>query len=299
MDMKSYTLLLTGTLCLAGCNGNPTSDNSHAEQKPRTEVTLTHAVLGSLQQELTLSATTLYLDKSVVAAPIPAFITESFVQPGTRITAGDLLYKLESKEQHALGEEGNNGIIPIKATRGGIVLEVQQQAGSYITEGTTLCTIAHAGSLVFAVHVPYEQSRYVRTGNRCTLELPDGTRLSATIQSPLATMNTASQAEQVIVRAHTDFLPEGMNVKAIFPIPDNAENKGMTVPKDAVQSDEALTEHWVMKLTADSTAVKVPVEVVCSTADEVEIKSGILSPQDPIILTGSYGLEEGTQVTIH
>lgn len=294
--MKSYILLFIGVICLAGCSGN-SKDGNNAEQEPRTAVTLTHAAYGSIRQEITLSATTIYLNKSVVAAPIPAFITETLVQPGTRIEAGQLLYKLESKERHALDDDGTNGIIPIKAAHNGIVLDVQQQAGSYVTEGTTLCTIADASSLVFSISMPYEQRQYVRTGSHCILELPDGTRLSATIQSPLATMDIASQSEQIIARAKTSFLPEGLNVKALFTTNSTSASKDMVLPKSAVQSDETLTEHWIMKLSADSTAVKVPVEVVRSNAAEVEIKSGAVSLQDNIILTGGYGLEEGARVT--
>lgn len=297
--MKSYILLLAGALSIAGCSGNNKAENTDAEPKPRTAVTLTHAVYGSIHRQITLSATSLYLDKSVVAAPIPAFITEAHVQPGTRVRAGQLLYTLESKEHHALGNENSNGIIPIKAAHSGIILDVQQQAGGYVTEGTTLCTIADAGSLVFAINLPYEQRRYVCAGEHCTLELPDGTRLSATVQSSLATMNTASQAEQVIARAKTPFLPEGMSVKAVFSLADTSEGKGLILPKSAVQSDETLARHWVMRLSADSTAAMVPVEVVGSNATEVEIKSGVLSPQDDIILSGGYGLEEGTKVTVN
>ena len=72
----------------------------------------------------------------------------------------------------------------------------------------------------------------------------------------------------------------------------------MILPKSAVQSDETLTEHWVMKLADDNTAVRVPVEVGNSNASEIEIKSDALSPQDRIILTGAYGLEDGAKVVV-
>ena len=34
----------------------------------------------------------------------------------------------------------------------------------------------------------------------------------------------------------------------------------MILPQNAIQSNEMLTEHWVMKLANDSTAVKVPIQ---------------------------------------
>lgn len=293
--MKYQIALLSLILSLGGCGQKGASNENIQEEKPRTAVILTRAIYGKIEKEIVLSATTVYQSKSVVSAPIPAFVTEVSMRPGTRVKSGQVLYRMESKEQHVLG---NGNHTSIKAECDGIVLDVQQQIGSYVAEGATLCTIAETGSLVFEINVPYEQQRYAYNGSRCTLELPDGTRLPATVHAPLATMNTVSQSERVIARAKTPFLPEGMNVKAVFTSGHSTENT-LVLPKSAVQSDEMLTEYWVMKLSGDSTAVRVPVEVGNSNASEMEIKSDALSPQDHIILTGGYGLEDGAEITIN
>lgn len=65
-----------------------------------------------------------------------------------------------------------------------------------------------------------------------------------------------------------------------------------------MQSDEALTEYWVMKLSGDSTAVKVPVKVGNSSASEIEVNSEELSVNDRIVLTVGYGLEDGAKVVV-
>lgn len=169
--MKYQIVLLSLIVSLGGCGQRDASNGNIQEEKPGTAVTLTHAASGKIEKEIILSATTAYQNKSVVGAPIPAFITEVLVQPGSRVKAGDILYRIESKEQHALGN-GNHAVIPIKAERDGIVLDVQQQAGSYVTEGTVLCSVAEAGSLVFEINVPYEQQRYAHSGSKCLLELP-------------------------------------------------------------------------------------------------------------------------------
>lgn len=294
--MKYQIVLLSLIVSLGGCGQRDASNGNIRKEMPGTAVTLTHAAFGRIEKEVIFSATTVYQNKSVVGAPIPAFITEALVQPGSRVKAGEILYRIESKEQHALGN-GSHAVIPIKAERDGIVLDVQQQAGSYVTEGTVLCTFVEIESLVFEIHVPYEQQRYAHRGSKCRLELPDGTRLAATVQAPLATMNTASQSERVIARAKAPFLPEGMHVKAVFS-ESGSSSEGMILPKSAVQSDETLTKYWVMKLADDSTAVRVPVAIGNSDASEIEIESDALSPKDRIILTGGYGLEEGARVVV-
>lgn len=290
--MKAKYILLFPAL-LSACTGSKVDKASEAE--PATEVTLTHVVFGHIPQEIILRATTVYQNKTVVAAPIPSFASEVYVRTGKRVEAGELLYRLESKEQHALGQ--NNAPIEIRATRPGIVIDVQTQAGSYAAEGATLCTLAETGSLVFEINVPYEQRKYAQSGSHCTLELPDGTCLRATVQTSLVTMNETSQSEKIIATA-TDapFLPEGMNVKAILTSAGKAESV-LLLPKAAVQSDETLTEHWVMRLADDSTAIKVPVETGNSTADSIEIY-GPLTPTDRIVLTGGYALADSSKIII-
>lgn len=102
--MKYQIVLLLLIVSLGGCGQRGTSNGNMQEEKPGTAVTLTHTAFGKIEKEIILSATTMYQNKSVVSAPIPAFITEVLVQPGSRVKAGDVLYRIESKEQHALGK---------------------------------------------------------------------------------------------------------------------------------------------------------------------------------------------------
>lgn len=293
--MRNTAIILASVLTLAGCGTGKTSGDSTAETQPRTAVTLTHAAYGHITKTLTFQARTAYLDKSSAASPISGFITKTYVQQGMRIGPGQPLYDIESKERHATGD---GGLITIKAMHRGIVLDVLQQTGSYVAEGTVLCTTAESESLIFVMNIPYEQRGYIKEGSRCIMELPDGTKLAATVMQPLATMNTASQSEQIIASAKSGFLPEGLNVNAVFTLRNTNSSESMILPAGAVQSDESIKKHWVMKLAADNTAVKVPVEVTGRSTSEIEVISSDITPQDDIILEGSYGLEDGAAVCV-
>ena len=294
--MKSCAFMFIGLLLFVACNDKVPLDEG--ADKPSAEVTITHAVRGSIKEQISFEGTTVYLKKSVVTAPISSFISFASVRPGMRVHAGQLLYKLESKEHHVLGSDVNGGIISVKAPSGGIILDVQQQSGGYVVEGSDLCSIVETNSLAFLINVPYEQNGYAVKGKHCIIELPDGTKLTAAVESPLATIDSASQTEQVMAKAKAPFLPENMSVKALFPVDCNSKTRNLILPKSALQSDEMLTEYWVMKLSNDSTAVKVPVGVVRSDANDVEIKSGAISTNDRVILSGGYGLEDGARVSV-
>lgn len=294
--MKTSLYIFSIILCIVSCNGNKVDDVSlKIANEPRTVITLTQVEKGSIGQTVTLPATTAFLSRSVVSAPISAFITKAHVTQGMRVSAGGVLYELESKEQHAIG---NGAPICIKAERSGIVLDVMQQTGGYVTEGEILCTIADASSLVFEIDVPYEQQHLVRAGSHCKIELPDGRCYSATISAPLASANAEAQTERFIARAKVPFLPEGLNVKAIFSKPSVTKKSTWVLAKNAIQSDETLSNFWVMKLNADSTVSKVFVEVGNSNEQLAEIVSNNIKLNDKIVLTGGYGLEDGAKVVV-
>lgn len=297
--MKKYMLLVLA-IYLTGCSTSVSSDDDNSEEKYSTAVTLTHIKYGNIPNYITLSATTTYEDKATIAAPISAFIINSNVQPGFCVEVGDVLYTMESKEQRALRNNVNvpDASVPIKSGVKGVVLDIFQQEGSFVPEGTALCSIAETNSLFFEINVPYEQEKYVRIGKQCLLVLPDGTSLNATIQRKLVSMDVTTQSEKFLAHADTEALPDGMNVKVLISTDKKNAEETILLPKDAVQSDETLSKYWVMKLVNDSLAVKVPVEVGNSDAKEIEIHSASLSSSDRIILSGAYGLEDSSKVVI-
>ncbi|MDM8326214.1 efflux RND transporter periplasmic adaptor subunit [Bacteroides gallinaceum] len=290
--MKIKNLVLLIAFCLVSCNNQTEKDDPVS--MPAVAVTLTHVVYGNISSDIVLSATTAYLSKSVVAAPIAGYIIKTYVQAGDKVKSGEPLYELESKEQHTLSSAGMPPIT-VCAGQDGILLDVFRQKGDYVPEGTELCTLADSGSLVFLLNVPYEFSGFVAPGAVCTLELSDETHLRATVGGPLASMDTFSQTQPVVAHADVSFLPEGMHAKAVI----RTDEKGlhMLLPKGAVQSDESLSSHWVMKLLSDSMAVRVPVKTGDSRNGSIEVE-GPLSPDDRIVLTGGYALPDSSKIIV-
>lgn len=301
-------------IILGGCGGNGSQTGNVQEKTPRTAVTIVSPVLGKIDCETVLPAVTAYQSKASVSPSVPSFVDKALVTPGARVTAGEEIFIMQTRESRALGTDTR---IPVKTAMNGVVLEVRQQTGDYVADGAVLCTMAELSSLVFEINVPAEQMSEIGRQKGCVIELPDGTRLKAKILSSLAQMNVESQSVKLIAKAMAllkktgigegqtssngkaqgiPFLPEGLNVKAIFT--DNRKEDAMILPRAAVQSDEALTEYWVMKLYSDSTAVRVPVKVGNSSASETEVTSDALSVNDRVVLTGGYGLADGALVEI-
>lgn len=298
--MKNMTILTLSALLIMSCTGK-TQSNDEADKQPVTDVSTVNITYGHIDREIELTAVTAFLKKSIETAPVSSFITACYVQPGTTVRRGQILYRLESKEREALGGDvvgKNMGIVSVKASADGVVDIVQQQAGGYVTEGTPLCSIANTGSMVFEIDVPTEDMRYATPGTVCRISLPDGCNFAATLSTPLASMDINSQVQQIPAHARVPFLPEGLRAKAILKAQTHSGGNSQILPKSAIQSDDNMTTFWVMIVTAHGTAQKIPVTIGNSNNTESEIVSPKLSPADKIITEGSYQLQDGDKVRI-
>lgn len=290
---------------LASC-GSKTEIQTEKTTTPKTPVEVVSISNGSISDELTFFGTTIYLKRNLVTASIPAFITQVNVKLGDRVSKGDVLYVLQSKESRALGTDiskidstlKNFGIIKVTASATGIITTLdKQQSGDYVLEGTQLCTIAESNDLVFQVNVPYEFTAYTKTGNSCTLILPDNTQHSATFTKALTAMNVTAQTQTILAKCNENlFLPENMMVKVS--ISKGTQTKKQVLPKSCVLSDEMMKEFWVMKLINDSTAIKISVTVGNKNSERIEVLSPKFELTDKIISKGNYGLPDTALVSI-
>ena len=55
--------------------------------------------------------------------------------------------------------------------------------------------------------------------------------------------------------------------------------------------------NFVLVIAADGTAHKHPITIGLRTPEQVQVLSGV-TPQDLVITTGAYGLDEGTKVKV-
>jgi hypothetical protein len=72
----------------------------------------------------------------------------------------------------------------------------------------------------------------------------------------------------------------------------------MILPKEAILTNETQDKFWIMKVIADSLALKIPVVKGLENDGEVEIIKPALKLTDIIIQKGAYGLSDSTKVKI-
>jgi hypothetical protein len=293
-------------LFLVSVSCHHAEQNKETEIKPVAQVKFTNTVYKNMEEQVMLTATSLYLQRSQVNAPVAGYITHVYIKYGDAVNKGQVLYAIETKERNALGSKAisedtsltNFGKLSIKAPSSGIITTIdRQQTGEYIMEGNPFCIITQSGDLAFQLNVPYEYHSLVEHNGYCILALPDKSHIPARIIKPLSSLNTSAQTQMYLVKPTRNiFLPEGLVASVL--LTTSRKPNTQVLPKECVLSDELMKNFWIMKLINDTMAAKVNVKVGIRNTNEVEILSPHLDAADRILTEGNYGMTDTALVKI-
>lgn len=302
--LRNYLIIIfTITASVVACK----QKEKGAEDAPepiKTKVTIVQPVKQSLTDFLDLNGNTIFQKKVSVRANIAGYIIAIPWKAGDRISSGTLFCTIKTKEQDALKNIDQREPSlkqfqqPIKITTSaaGFITAVNYIPGDFVNEGDILATITIPSSMVLSVNVPYEYHAYVYNGRSCQVVLPDGKKINTLITLSIPVIDAASQTQQFFIHLPADQqLPENMNLLVRIPMKQKAN--ALCLPLTAIQTNETQDEFWVMKLTDDSLAVRVPITVGSQNDSLKEVVSGI-DINDKIIVKGGYGLADSALVSI-
>jgi multidrug efflux pump subunit AcrA (membrane-fusion protein) len=304
MQIRQLFFFLPVCFVIASCHSETTETTTEEESAIITPVTVTSISNEPMAEYIELNATSTYLQQAIIKASSNGYITAVNIQAGKMVTPGETVFVEKTKEAQSIGNTINlldssfkfSGIIPIKAGTAGYVSEVNHSKGDYVQEGEQLAVISDSRSFVFILNLPYELRPYVIGKNNVELLLPDGNKMNAAVASAMPVVDSAAQTQNIILRVNDQHLP--VNLIAKVRIQKIAKQQTVSLPRQTVLSDETQTNFWVMKLTDDSTAVKVPVKKGMETNERVEILSPPFASTDRFLLTGNYGLADTARIKI-
>lgn len=310
---KVFIISVLASFLLFSCK--PDVKTEEEKVIPKSAVQVANISIGPLKEYIELNASSSFLKKSIIKSTANGYIEDVTINIGSEVSAGDLLYTLKTKEASAIHNTGDStlrfsGIIKIRSAMSGVVVTLDKHPGDYVQDGDQLCTVADKNSWVFLLDVPFELRNIIKTGSNCEIVLPN--LLSNTFPVPekdknlivngkvmysLPSADATSQTISYVVKPdHYLDLPE--NILARVRIIKNTKENAVTLPREAVLTNETQSEYWVMKVINDSTAVKLPVQKGIETKESVEILSPKFTPQDKIITVGNYGLADTAKIFI-
>ena len=286
---------------MQSCKNKETSTESLALQKPL--VSVVNPVLGEIQEKIQINGQVVYLNKTEITAPISGYVTSVNSKLGDWVKKGNLLFKIQTKESLALQNStvttpANFGIINVYASAAGFINTLAiSDAGVFISEGNPMATIVKDQDLAIQANVPFQYNKLLNTIKNIEIELPNKEVKTATFYKTMPVVDQVSQTQQVFFKlTNYSVLPENLNVLIKFPA---LEKGNITIlPKVVVLTNETQDKFWILKVTQDTLAIKIPIIKGIENDDFVEIVSPILKLSDVIVKNGGYGLLDSTRVKI-
>jgi len=272
------------------------SDNSGKAIRSNIPVTVSTVRTGNMVTYIELSATSTFLFKATIKAPVTGYIDNMAINPGEAIEKNQLLFAIKTKEASAITDDSLSnmnfsGIVNVKAAIAGLISSIEHPKGDFVTEGDELCQVAVPESVVFILDVPFESAGSIMLNTLCEITLPNSKVINGIIKSPLPSMKSSSQTERYIVKlSEPERLPE--NLVSKIRIVKESVKSAVSLPKTSILTDETLQSFWVMKLINDSMAVKVPVTTGIKDEEYIQIILPVFKNSDLFLTSGNYGLDD-------
>lgn len=304
IKLFNYFLVCIALTFLVGC-GADSAATSEPNPDAGIPVTVTNISVGPLTESIELNATSAFQLKTFIKANATGYLQLVNAQLGNYINKGQQVFVIKTKEAEALGNTVNvldssfrfSGMVSIKSPGSGYVTTLNYRNGDYVQDGEQLAVISDKNSFVFLLDLPYELKPFLAGNKNVVLKLPDGTQLNGYIASLMPTVDVVSQTQGIVIKVYNNQqIPEGLIAKVT--LVKKSKSTAVSLPKEAVLTDEVQGEFWVMKLIDSVTAVKVPVKKGLENKSNVEILSPAFSINDKILLTGNYGLTDTAKVAV-
>jgi hypothetical protein len=288
------------TLCcmLASCHRAASDDDENNIALSRISAQVTHPAITTIADSTQFYGTTQFLRSDNVSVSLNSYIRNVLVAPGDNVTKGEKLFTIQSKEASAYKSDTTfgNGTLSITSPGDYIVSTLHHQNGDYVQEGEILCTLVDPSSLVITLSVPFNESDKINVGSSCEVILPGGKKINAVVTKKLLSSDSSLQTQQYRVQLKNAIqLPEKLTLQINF---SGASSRALSLPREAVLSNETLTEYWVMKMINDSTAVKEKVHLINQQDDKMLIRDSALNVNDRVLLNNNYGLPDTVKVIV-
>ena len=300
------TLILSAIVCFFIFSCKTHNDGkTETQSEGKVPVTTTQPEISAIVDSVELNATSSFTLKTFVKSNTNGYIQDVKVQLGDKISKGNAMFIVRSKEAENIGNTISkvdtslkfSGLINIFSSSNGYITKLDYQAGDYVQDGETMAEISDVNSLVFILELPYELKPFLVKNKSLVLRLPDGQKLIGTITKSMPVVDPVSQTQNYVVKvSEVNAIPENLVAKVSFM--KSKKYSAISLPKGAIVTNESQNEFWIMKMTDSITAIKVVVTKGIETFDRVEILSPKLKPSDIILLTGNYGLPDTAKVTI-
>ena len=281
--MKFPTMMLCLSLPLLGeevtnrVNLSPTAiRNLDLKVVSSSETTFetTFFALGNLQE--------IPSNHSVVSSRISGRVSDLLVIAGDRVSKGDVVVKVESRQPGA-------SIVELTAPASGIVAESHVRLGEPVDPSKELLDILNLDQLWAIARVPQREAAKIKIGTKARIQVP--AMGGEPVEGSLIRFGTSADAESgtfdaiFLIENSGDQLRPGM--RAEFSIITSVREGVTVVPKEAVQGPVSDRVVYVQDFDLQNSFIKSPVVTGEENDRYIEITEGLF-PGDEVVTEGAY-----------
>ncbi len=205
--------------------------------------------------------------------------------------------QLTSAEGKYNGAEAQLNYSEIRSPINGIVTDRPLYAGETAAAGTTLLTVMDTSALIAKTHLAQSLVQQMKVGDEASVQVP-GVAIPVPAKVALISpaLDPGSTTVEVWLRINNKAgtLRVGTPVKVI--ITGRSVAQAWKIPASAILTAQDGSKS-VMVVGADGAAHRKPVTLGIEDDGDVQVTGGV-APNDTVITTGSYGLDEGTKVKV-
>jgi len=326
---RTWMFASVSLLLSAACSGGGGAGDE-AAAAPDTTAGATPVRAAAIAREdvnvvVTAPGHTEALRQDRIRAPFPARLVALRVTDGDKVTAGQVVAEVVSKNSEAARQGAEQMLAaarsaqdsadaqraieiagrtlvrqPLRAPTAGVVLSHAAEEGDYVDEGEVFLTIAEAGAVYFNAQVTQSDLNRVRPGQRATIDVPavGPTPVGAVVHGvlPSASSQNLSAPVRLDFSPRRPDLPVGLFGTASIVVA--RQRDAIVVPQAAVLRDDVTGISRVAVIDSASVAHWVIVQTGAQQGDQVTITSPPLTPGQRVIVQGQVGLPDSTRVQI-
>jgi HlyD family secretion protein len=205
--------------------------------------------------------------------------------------------QLSSAKGRYLSAQAQVSYSEIRSPISGVVTDRPLFPGETANSGNTLVTVMDTSALLAKVHLSQTATQRLTVGDEASVIMPgmdDPVPAKITLISPALDPGSTTVEVWLRIENGSGKYKSGTPVRAS--IRGRTVTQAIKVPLSAVLTDPDGSKS-VMTVGADGTAHKRAVQLGINDGKDVEVTHGI-SGSETVIITGAYGLDEGTKVQI-
>lgn len=293
--------LVAVCLFLTACtSGQPDSEN---QNEAKSDVEVISPIIRPTTNHVSFQGVTRFMQANDIRSQITGIVTRVNCTPAENISVHQALFVIQPQEAAALersnlSDEIKKGMTDtIYSHLNGQIKSLNVQTGDFVQAGDILASCIRSNSMKIIAYVPVEQIAIMDKTKACQIILPDGTSIDGRVSGKLPEAEAQNQTVAYIIDAQKAIaLSENINLTVQFTTGQIQD--AILVPASAVMGNEEQTSFWIMKLTNDSTCIKIPVQKGSKADSMVQVTGVDLTINDLIISEGAYGLGDSARVHI-